>query len=99
MKEAAQLARERSRSPAIALPTTDVAMGSQSAIKFELNWLKFIKDAEDEYNLRLCRVSVESCSLKFGDNEHRPFSLLSTFRININCTNRRILYRMKRLSL
>lgn len=54
---AAQMARERSRSPAVALPTAEMQSGSQSAIQFELSWIKFVKDAEDEYNRRLCRVS------------------------------------------
>lgn len=64
----AQMSRDRSRSPAIPLPTTEMQKGSKSAISFELNWIKFVKDAEDEYNRRMCKVSSENMFYMFGDN-------------------------------
>ena len=81
-----QWARDRSRSPAVPIPTTEMSANGQSAIKFELNWIKFVKDAEDDYNRRLSRVSAFIPFPYFGDDFNNKNALpnnLSVYLIYI----------------
>ena len=81
-----QWARDRSRSPAVPIPTTEISANGQSAIKFELSWIKFVKDAEDDYNRRLSRVSTFPPLPDFGDdfyNKNAQLNNLSVYLIYI----------------
>ena len=49
------------------LNTAEQNIGSMNALDFEISWLKFLRDAEDEYQKRLTRVSAKHYFTKFDE--------------------------------
>lgn len=42
----------------VAVKTISTAGQDMGALDFELSWLRFLREAEDDYQKRLCRVSM-----------------------------------------